>query len=55
MAGGESSGVQNGGGKENDGDEEGGYRWEGGYEKTWEAIQEDNDGMLDISVQVQLS
>jgi len=51
MAGGESSGVQNGGGKENDGDEEGGYRWEGGYEKTWEAIQEDNDGMLDISVQ----
>ena len=28
------------------------YRWEGGYEKTWESIQEDKDGMLDISVQV---
>lgn len=26
------------------------YRWEAGYEKTWEAIQEDKDGMLDISV-----
>ena len=33
-------------------DEDGGYRWEGGYEKTWEAIQEDKEGMLDISVQV---
>jgi len=32
-------------------DEDGGYRWEGGYEKTWEAIQEDKEGMLDISVQ----
>ena len=30
-------------------DEDGGYRWEGGYEKTWEAIQEDKEGMLDIS------
>ena len=30
------------------------YRWEGGYEKTWEAIQEDKEGMLDISVQVKL-
>ena len=29
------------------------YRWEGGYEKTWESIQEDKDGMLDVSVQVQ--
>ena len=27
------------------------YRWETGYEKTWEAIQEDKDGMLDYSVQ----
>ena len=27
------------------------YRWETGYEKTWEAIQEDKDGMLDFSVQ----
>lgn len=27
------------------------YRWESGYEKTWEAIQEDKDGMLDVSVQ----
>jgi len=27
------------------------YRWETGYEKTWEAIQEDKDGMLDVSVQ----
>jgi len=35
-----------------DGDEENKeYRWEGGYEKTWEAIQEDKEGMLDISVQ----
>ena len=28
------------------------YRWETGYEKTWEAITEDGDGMLDVSVQV---
>jgi len=27
------------------------YRWETGYEKTWEAIQEDKDGLLDFSVQ----
>jgi len=27
------------------------YRWETGYEKTWEAIQEDKDGLLDVSVQ----
>ena len=27
------------------------YRWETGYEKTWEAIQEDKDGLLDYSVQ----
>ena len=35
-------------------EEEGGkeYRWESGYEKTWEAIQEDKEGLLDYSVQV---
>jgi len=27
------------------------YRWETGYEKTWEAIQEDGDGLLEVSVQ----
>ena len=27
------------------------YRWETGYEKTWEAIQEDKDGLLEYSVQ----
>ena len=27
------------------------YRWETGYEKTWESITEDGDGMLDVSVQ----
>lgn len=27
------------------------YRWETGYEKTWEAITEDRDGLLDVSVQ----
>ena len=34
-------------------DEEAGkeYRWETGYEKTWEAITEDGDGLIDISVQ----
>nr|CAG4650145.1 EOG090X05VA [Sida crystallina] len=26
------------------------YRWETGYEKTWEAIKEDDDGMLESSV-----
>jgi hypothetical protein len=38
-------------------EEEGGkeYRWEGGYEKTWEAIQEDKEGLLDYSVQVAAS
>ena len=30
------------------------YRWETGYEKTWEAIQEDKDGMLDYSEFVSL-
>jgi hypothetical protein len=35
-------------------EEEGGkeYRWESGYEKTWEAIQEDKEGLLEYSVQV---
>jgi transcription initiation factor TFIIH subunit 2 len=27
-----------------------GYRWEGGYEKTWEVITEDADGLLEPSV-----
>lgn len=27
------------------------YRWETGYEKTWEAIKEDSDGLLELSVQ----
>nr|ACO15623.1 General transcription factor IIH subunit 2 [Caligus clemensi] len=27
------------------------YRWETGYEKTWEAIQEDGDGLIRFSVQ----
>ena len=27
------------------------YRWETGYEKTWEAITEDSDGLLEVSVQ----
>lgn len=31
-------------------EEEAGYRWEGGYEKTWEAIQEDDDGMIESNV-----
>ncbi|XP_014224932.1 general transcription factor IIH subunit 2 [Trichogramma pretiosum] len=26
------------------------YRWESGYEKTWEAIKEDDQGMLEASV-----
>uniref|UniRef100_A0A1B6EDD1 General transcription factor IIH subunit n=1 Tax=Clastoptera arizonana TaxID=38151 RepID=A0A1B6EDD1_9HEMI len=26
------------------------YRWETGYEKTWEALQEDEDGLLETSV-----
>ncbi|EDW79209.2 uncharacterized protein Dwil_GK12882, partial [Drosophila willistoni] len=26
------------------------YRWETGYEKTWEAIKEDDDGMLDGAI-----
>jgi hypothetical protein len=47
-----NGGAQNGGGAGGGPDDEGGYRWEGGYEKTWEAIQEDKEGMLDISVQV---
>ncbi|ENN70741.1 hypothetical protein YQE_12531, partial [Dendroctonus ponderosae] len=28
------------------------YRWETGYEKTWEAIKEDDDGFLEASVAV---
>ncbi|CAG7725208.1 unnamed protein product [Allacma fusca] len=31
-------------------EEEEGYRWETGYEKTWEAIEEDADGFLDSAV-----
>ena len=27
------------------------YRWETGYERTWEAITEDNSGLIEISVQ----
>merc|ERR1712038_1747288 len=27
------------------------YRWETGYEKTWEAITEDQDGLMEVSVQ----
>jgi len=27
------------------------YRWETGYEKTWEAITEDSDGLMEVSVQ----
>eukprot|EP00094_Tigriopus_californicus_P008984 TCALIF_08659-PA protein Name:"Similar to GTF2H2 General transcription factor IIH subunit 2 (Bos taurus)" AED:0.09 eAED:0.17 QI:158/0.5/0.77/1/0.75/0.77/9/133/586 len=27
------------------------YRWETGYEKTWEAITEDADGLVEVSVQ----
>ena len=49
---GPGGGAQNGGGAGAGPEDEGGYRWEGGYEKTWEAIQEDKEGMLDISVQV---
>ncbi len=30
------------------------YRWETGYEKTWEAITEDSDGLLEVSVQEML-
>ncbi|CAH0384111.1 unnamed protein product [Bemisia tabaci] len=26
------------------------YRWESGYEKTWEAIKEDDDGLIDSAV-----
>lgn len=26
------------------------YRWETGYEKTWEAIKEDDDGLLDSAI-----
>nr|CAD7259509.1 unnamed protein product [Timema shepardi] len=33
--------------EEDDGNE---YRWETGYEKTWEAIQEDDEGLLEGSV-----
>lgn len=27
------------------------YRWETGYERTWEAITEDNTGLIEVSVQ----
>ncbi|CAB4062187.1 TFIIH2 [Lepeophtheirus salmonis] len=27
------------------------YRWESGYEKTWEAIQEDGKGLIHVSIQ----
>ncbi|CAG0914436.1 unnamed protein product [Notodromas monacha] len=33
--------------KEEDPEDSAGYRWEGGYEKTWEAIVESADGLLD--------
>ncbi|XP_063228236.1 general transcription factor IIH subunit 2 [Bacillus rossius redtenbacheri] len=33
--------------EEDDGKE---YRWESGYEKTWEAIQEDDEGLLEATV-----
>ena len=36
------------------GEGEDGYRWEGGYEKTWETLQEDQDGLLEFSVKVGL-
>lgn len=33
-----------------DEEEEKEYRWETGYEKTWEAIKEDDHGLLEASV-----
>lgn len=30
------------------------YRWEGGYEKTWEVIREDEDGLLDLNLEESL-
>ncbi|XP_046837274.1 general transcription factor IIH subunit 2 isoform X1 [Vespa velutina] len=33
-----------------DEEEEKEYRWETGYEKTWEAIKEDDDGLVEASV-----
>ena len=30
------------------------YRWETGYERTWEAITEDNTGLIEVSVQEML-
>ena len=30
------------------------YRWETGYERTWEAITEDNTGGIEVSVQEML-
>lgn len=33
------------------GDEQRGYRWETEYEKTWESIQEDKDGLVTSSVE----
>ena len=39
--------AQDGGDDPEEGD---GYRWEGGYEKTWEVITEDAEGLLEPSV-----
>lgn len=36
--------------RDDDMDETDGYRWEGGYEKTWEAITEDAEGLLEPSI-----
>ena len=30
------------------------YRWETGYERTWEAITEDQSGGIEVSVQEML-
>ena len=30
------------------------YRWETGYERTWEAITEDTSGLIEVSVQEML-
>ncbi|XP_060659701.1 general transcription factor IIH subunit 2 [Drosophila nasuta] len=35
---------------DDDKDDQKEYRWETGYEKTWEAIKEDDDGMLDSAI-----
>jgi len=33
-----------------DAEDETGYRWETGYEKTWESLKEDEDGLLESNV-----